>query len=140
MRNVLPRWFGQKYNWLVNVIVHFKLDFVVCRAVVSLSNCLLPSVGRRQNPEQVKTAGAGKEKCCYFFWQGRNSTISEKGTSALMTVELDEERGAQVHERVCVCVCVCLSQKGHHEYKSVFFVCLFFVHIIVYTSLFSCFI
>ncbi|MEQ2216917.1 hypothetical protein XENOCAPTIV_025341, partial [Xenoophorus captivus] len=56
----------------------------------------LPSVGKRQNPEQQKTAGAGKEKCCYFFWQGRNSTISEKGTSALMTVELDEERGAQV--------------------------------------------
>uniref|UniRef100_A0A8C8M8V9 HP domain-containing protein n=1 Tax=Oncorhynchus tshawytscha TaxID=74940 RepID=A0A8C8M8V9_ONCTS len=41
-------------------------------------------------------AGAGKEKCSYFFWQGRNSTVSEKGTSALMTVELDEERGAQV--------------------------------------------
>ncbi|KAI3355058.1 hypothetical protein L3Q82_017934, partial [Scortum barcoo] len=54
------------------------------------------AVGRRQNPEQVKTAGAGKEKCCYFFWQGRNSTVNEKGTSALMTVELDEERGAQV--------------------------------------------
>ncbi|KAL4593529.1 supervillin-like [Arapaima gigas] len=53
-------------------------------------------VGKRQNPELVRVAGAGKEKCCYFFWQGRNSTVSEKGTSALMTVELDEERGAQV--------------------------------------------
>ncbi|KAL4624638.1 supervillin-like [Arapaima gigas] len=54
------------------------------------------AVGRRQNSEQVQTAGAGKEKCSYFFWQGRHSTVSEKGTSALMTVELDEERGAQV--------------------------------------------
>ncbi|KAI4806807.1 hypothetical protein KUCAC02_017605 [Chaenocephalus aceratus] len=54
------------------------------------------AVGRTQKPDQQKTAGAGKEKCCYFFWQGRNSTVSEKGTSALMTVELDEERGAQV--------------------------------------------
>uniref|UniRef100_A0A672NIC9 Supervillin-like n=1 Tax=Sinocyclocheilus grahami TaxID=75366 RepID=A0A672NIC9_SINGR len=48
----------------------------------------------------ISTAGelyvGGKEKCCYFFWQGRNSTVNEKGTSALMTVELDEERGAQV--------------------------------------------
>jgi len=62
--------------------------------------CVLPSVGKRQNPEQLKTAGAGKEKCSYFFWQGRNSTVSEKGTSALMTVELDEEHGAQVHKSV----------------------------------------
>ncbi|KAK5919956.1 hypothetical protein CgunFtcFv8_023806 [Champsocephalus gunnari] len=53
------------------------------------------SVGRRQNPE-VRSSGPGKERCCYFFWQGQNSTVSEKGTSALMTVELDEERGAQV--------------------------------------------
>lgn len=54
-------------------------------------------VGRRQNPE-ARSSGPGKEKCCYFFWQGRHSSVSEKGTSALMTVELDEERGAQVEE------------------------------------------
>ncbi|MED6254826.1 hypothetical protein ATANTOWER_000905, partial [Ataeniobius toweri] len=64
--------------------------------VVKWKYMVSTAVGKRQNPEQQKTAGAGKEKCCYFFWQGRNSTISEKGTSALMTVELDEERGAQV--------------------------------------------
>ncbi|CAJ1081921.1 supervillin a isoform X5 [Xyrichtys novacula] len=64
--------------------------------VVKWKYMVSAAVGRRQNPEQQKTAGPGKEKCCYFFWQGRNSTISEKGTSALMTVELDEERGAQV--------------------------------------------
>ncbi|PKU40790.1 supervillin isoform x12 [Limosa lapponica baueri] len=52
-------------------------------------------VGSRQKGEQQVRA-VGKEKCVYFFWQGRHSTVSEKGTSALMTVELDEERGAQV--------------------------------------------
>lgn len=53
------------------------------------------TVGSRQKGEQQVRA-VGKEKCVYFFWQGRHSTVSEKGTSALMTVELDEERGAQV--------------------------------------------
>ncbi|XP_053322493.1 supervillin isoform X3 [Spea bombifrons] len=52
------------------------------------------TVGQRQKTEHVRVAG--KEKCAYFFWQGRHSTVSEKGTSALMTIELDEERGAQV--------------------------------------------
>ncbi|XP_029402981.1 supervillin isoform X2 [Mus pahari] len=53
------------------------------------------AVGSRQKGEHLARV-AGKEKCVYFFWQGRHSTVSEKGTSALMTVELDEERGAQV--------------------------------------------
>ncbi|KAG5265310.1 hypothetical protein AALO_G00240830 [Alosa alosa] len=50
----------------------------------------------RQRPDQVRSAPAGREKCCYFFWQGRHSSVSEKGTSALMTIQLDEERGPQV--------------------------------------------
>ncbi|XP_045388799.1 supervillin isoform X3 [Lemur catta] len=53
------------------------------------------TVGSRQKAEHSVRV-TGKEKCVYFFWQGRSSTVSEKGTSALMTVELDEERGAQV--------------------------------------------
>ncbi|XP_044076630.1 supervillin-like isoform X1 [Siniperca chuatsi] len=63
--------------------------------VIKWKYMVITSVGRRQNPE-ARSSGPGKEKCCYFFWQGRHSTVSEKGTSALMTVELDEERGAQV--------------------------------------------
>ncbi|KAI4902371.1 hypothetical protein NFI96_025871, partial [Prochilodus magdalenae] len=62
--------------------------------VVKWKHMVSTAVGKRLNSERV--VGPGKEKCAYFFWQGRNSTVSEKGTSALMTVELDEERGAQV--------------------------------------------
>lgn len=63
----------------------------------SLLFCVF-AVGSRQKGEHPIRV-AGKEKCVYFFWQGRQSTVSEKGTSALMTVELDEERGAQVSPR-----------------------------------------
>lgn len=74
-----------------------------CSSINSFSS----AVGRRQNSEQIKTSAAGKEKCSYFFWQGRNATISEKGTSALMTVELDEERGAQVISSGDAVACNC---------------------------------
>ncbi|XP_040290176.1 supervillin isoform X1 [Bufo bufo] len=62
--------------------------------VVKWKYMVSTTVGHRQKTEHVRVAG--KEKCAYFFWQGRNSPVSEKGTSALMTIELDEERGAQV--------------------------------------------
>lgn len=75
-----------------------RLNHVLLKLVASVlsSACAFCfAVGSRQKGEQQVRA-VGKEKCVYFFWQGRHSTVSEKGTSALMTVELDEERGAQV--------------------------------------------
>lgn len=88
----------------------FVLREAAERAVNLLFLCLpithVPSllcvfaVGSRQKGEHAVRV-AGKERCVYFFWQGRQSTVSEKGTSALMTVELDEERGAQVRPAKC---------------------------------------
>uniref|UniRef100_A0A668ADF5 Supervillin d n=1 Tax=Myripristis murdjan TaxID=586833 RepID=A0A668ADF5_9TELE len=53
-------------------------------------------VGKRQKPGELSVGAAGRERTACFFWQGRHSSISEKGTSALMTVELGSHRGAQV--------------------------------------------
>uniref|UniRef100_A0A3Q3KBB3 HP domain-containing protein n=1 Tax=Monopterus albus TaxID=43700 RepID=A0A3Q3KBB3_MONAL len=53
-------------------------------------------VGKRQKPGELCAGAPGRERTACFFWQGRHSSISEKGTSALMTVELGNHRGSQV--------------------------------------------
>jgi hypothetical protein len=44
---------------------------------------------------------AGRVRTAYFFWQGNDCTVNEKGAAAVMAVELDQERGPQVSS-VCV--------------------------------------
>ncbi|XP_077481961.1 supervillin isoform X2 [Stigmatopora argus] len=53
-------------------------------------------VGKRQKPGELSAGVAGRERTACFFWQGLHSSVSEKGTSALKTVELGNFRGAQV--------------------------------------------
>ncbi|XP_031559748.1 supervillin-like isoform X2 [Actinia tenebrosa] len=38
----------------------------------------------------------GRVRTAYFFWQGNDCTVNEKGAAAVMAVELDQERGPQV--------------------------------------------
>ncbi|XP_059180038.1 supervillin [Centropristis striata] len=53
-------------------------------------------VGKRQKPGELSAGAPGRERTACFFWQGGRSSVSEKGTSALMTVELGSHRGSQV--------------------------------------------
>ncbi|ESN97493.1 hypothetical protein HELRODRAFT_114173 [Helobdella robusta] len=43
-----------------------------------------------------KQVSTGRHRCAYFFWQGVESSINEKGASALMTVELNQDNGPHV--------------------------------------------
>ncbi|ESO96779.1 hypothetical protein LOTGIDRAFT_201948 [Lottia gigantea] len=89
--------------WHVMEYDHYKLpetcygqfhegDTYVVRWQYMVSNAGLKSL----KGQAARNTLTGRERCAYFFWQGSESTINEKGASALMTVELDEERGPQV--------------------------------------------
>ncbi|CAB3220517.1 unnamed protein product [Arctia plantaginis] len=56
----------------------------------------ITATGRELNGKPSKHNVTGRDRCAYFCWQGRDASSNEKGAAALLTVELDKEKGPQV--------------------------------------------
>lgn len=56
---------------------------------------MLTVTGRELSGKPSKHSVIGRDRCAYFCWQGRKAPLNDKGAAALLTVELDHERGPQ---------------------------------------------
>ncbi|XP_054168360.1 supervillin-like [Oppia nitens] len=57
----------------------------------------LSRVGRELKTGNIsRHSMIGRDRICYFFWHGLYTKSTEKGASALMTIELDKEKAQQV--------------------------------------------
>lgn len=52
----------------------------------------------KDRKSRCRSTIAGRVRTAYYFWQGNDCTVNEKGAAAVMAVELDEERGPQVYQ------------------------------------------
>jgi len=57
---------------------------------------LVSRLGRELSGLPSKHSAKGRDRSVYFIWQGRNASSNERGAAALLTVELDSNRGPQV--------------------------------------------
>lgn len=53
-------------------------------------------IGRELTGLPSKHLAKGRDRSVYFIWQGRSASLNERGAAALLTIELDNNRGPQV--------------------------------------------
>ncbi|KAI8039065.1 hypothetical protein M5D96_007780 [Drosophila gunungcola] len=69
----------------------YSAESYIVRWIYQISVTVRELSGKVSNRSTV-----GRDRCVYFTWQGQDSSANEKGAAALLTVELDKEKGAQM--------------------------------------------
>lgn len=69
----------------------YSAESYIVRWIYQISVTVRELSGKISNRSTV-----GRDRCVYFCWQGNDSSANEKGAAALLTVELDKEKGAQM--------------------------------------------
>ncbi|XP_055913672.1 uncharacterized protein LOC129947223 isoform X7 [Eupeodes corollae] len=70
----------------------YSAESYIVRWVYQISVTVRELSGKVSNRSTI----VGRDRCVYFCWQGNDSSANEKGAAALLTVELDKEKGAQM--------------------------------------------
>lgn len=63
-------------------------------------------LGRELSGLPSKHSAKGRDRSVYFIWQGRNASSNERGAAALLTIELDSDRGPQVSSLLHIIFCL----------------------------------
>lgn len=69
----------------------YSAESYIIRWIYQISVTVRELSGKVSNRSTV-----GRERCVYFCWQGNDASANEKGAAALLTVELDKEKGSQM--------------------------------------------
>jgi len=82
-RTLLPETSNGQFHSGEGFVIRWEYSIVASRVMRMLKDM-----------EEAKAAG--RHRCAYFFWLGNDCAVTEQGATAVMTVDLDEERGPHV--------------------------------------------